>query len=161
MAYTVFLSHSIEDTRIVDEIRRDLTEMEVDVYVAEYNPEPGKPLSEKVINGIKRSDWFLVLLTDVGVRSPWVNQEIGVAKAFNKMIIPMVEKEIETKIKGMLTGLEYILFDKANPKGAIKKVTSYVRRLKVQKEMTTVIGAIVLVIIFVVFLYVLARSTKG
>jgi len=104
---------------------------------------------------------MVVLLTSMGSRSQFLNQEIGAARIINKPIIPMVEKKIETKIGGLLSGLEYILFDKANPKEAIGKMASYVSHLRlrlefeVQKreEMLTMIAMVLFLVFMAIILY--------
>ena len=64
---------------------------------------------------------MVVVLTDTGVRSQFVNQEAGDARSINKPIIPVVEKKAKGKIGRLLTGLELIVFDKVKPKQAIGK----------------------------------------
>ena len=134
MSYTVFLSHSSRNRKLVIDIRNELKEAGIGVYLAEEYPQPGKNLPQKILNNIKSADCMVVLLTDTGVRSQFVNQEIGAARALNKPIIPMVEKKVKRKVGGLLAGLELIIFDKAKPEQAINEVSSYVSRLKLSLE---------------------------
>ncbi|MDH5747295.1 MAG: toll/interleukin-1 receptor domain-containing protein [Candidatus Bathyarchaeota archaeon] len=86
------------------------------------------------MNNIKSTDCMVVVLTDTGVRSQFVNQEVGAARSINKPVIPTLEKKVKGKIGG-LAGLELIIFDKAKPKQAIREVSSYVSRLKLSLEL--------------------------
>lgn len=128
----VFISHSTEDTDIVKTLSSTLQNFGVVCYVAEMNPLPGVDLSQKVKYAIQSSDCLLAILTEGGSRSPWVNQEIAFASAFNKPIIPLVEKGV--KIEGILEGKEFILFDRNNHFDALIKTSSYLSNLKAQKE---------------------------
>ena len=161
MDYKVFLSYSTKDMGLVVKIRDDLTKAGISVYLAEERPEPGKTLSQKIMENIKSSDCMIVLLTDIGIRSQYVNQEIGAARMIDKPVIPMVEKKMESKIGGLLAGIEYILFDKANPRKAMEKVVSYVSRLKLsleieirkREELYTIITISALIVMIAIILY--------
>lgn len=137
------------------EIKKALKKAKISVYLAEEDLQPGKNLPNKVIHNIESSDCMVVLLTDLGIRSQFVNQEIGAARMVKKPIIPMVEKKIRRKISGLLSGLEYIVFDKSKPQEAIDKVVSYLSRLKTRLEVEIRkredIVAALTIIAFVVF----------
>ena len=151
--------------RLVSKVHGDLVSAGIGVYLAEEHPEPGRMLSEKITENIKSSDCMIVLLTDIGIRSQYVNQEIGAARMIDKPIVPMVEKTIESKIGGLLAGMEYILFDKTDPSEALEKVVSYVSHLKLKLEIETqkreVINAIAicaLIAMFAIILYFAFRK---
>lgn len=136
MRYTVFLSHSSKDQNLVTNVRNKLEKAGVKVYVAEEDFQPGKNLSEKILTNIKSANCMVVLLTNIGMRSQFVNQEIGVAEASNIPIIPMVDARIRGNVKGILAEREQIVFDKSKPEQAIQRVSSYISKLnlKIQKE---------------------------
>lgn len=161
MGYQVFLSHSTKDRKLVSSIRNALEDVDISVYLAEEHLQLGKNLPKKIIQNIKSSDCMVVVLTDMGNRSQFVNQEIGAARMARRTVIPMVEKKIERKIGGLLAGLEYILFDKSNPREAINKVVSYLSHLKGQLELEirkkedimTAVTVVSFVVIFAIILY--------
>lgn len=83
----------------------------------------------------------------------------------------MVEKKVKGKIKGLLAGRELIIFDKANPKQAIKKVSSYASGLKLkvqsdeegerkkQEDVLMIIVAIIFIAFFgIVMFYALRKK---
>ena len=166
MHYTVFLSHSSRNRNLVISIRNQLKKAGIGVYLAEEHPQPGKNLPQKIINNIKSSDCVVVLLTDTGVRSQFVNQEIGAARALNKPVIPMVEKKVIRKIGGLLSGLELIIFDKAKPAQAISEISSYISRLKLsielemkeREDILKVLAVIAFVVFFAIVLYFALRK---
>lgn len=161
MSYQIFFSHSTKDKNLVLSIKDELKKVGISVYLAEEHPQLGKRLPNKIIHAIKSSDCVVVLLTHIGERSQFVNQEIGAARMASKPIIPMVEKKIEGKIGGLLVGLEYVVFDKRNPREAIKKVSSYISHLKMKMELEvrkkedimTAIAIVAFVVIIAIILY--------
>lgn len=108
MAYKVFISHSTRDLGLVTFLAKKLSEFGVEVFVAEWSLSPGATLDKKVSAQIERADCVVAILTQNGMRSNWVQQEIGYALKANKPIIPLVEKGISPKHLGFLQGKEYI-----------------------------------------------------
>jgi len=134
MAYDVFISHSTRDQGLVMSLANLLSKYGVGVAVAEWYLSPGEPLHRKIINLIKKSDCVVILLTKNGMRSKWVQQEIGLALDKKKPIIPLVEKGVSAKDLGALQGREYIEFDPHWPRDALVKTASYVKTLKLKKD---------------------------
>ena len=134
MAYKVFISHSTQDQGLVISLANLLSKYGVGVAVAEWYLSPGQPLDRKIINLIEKSDCVVILLTQNGMRSKWVQQEIGLALDKKKPIIPLVEKGISAKDLGALQGKEYIEFDPFWPREALVKTASYVKSLKLKKQ---------------------------
>jgi nucleoside 2-deoxyribosyltransferase len=144
MAYKVFISHSTHDQGLVMYLARLLKKFGVDPSVAEWYLTPGEPFDKKIEGQIRSSDCIIVLLTRNGIRSSWVQQEIGYSMGQGKPIIPIVEKGIEPKVLGALEGKEYIEYDPHQYDEAINKLIHYVESLKLKKEKETllVLGAL-------------------
>lgn len=138
MAYKVFISHSTRDQGLVIALANLLIKYGTKVFVAEWYLTPGEPIDKKVSEQIESSDCVVVLLTQNGMRSNWVHQEIGYAlsKGFgkNKPLIPIVEKGVESKELGALLGREYIEYNPYQPQEALIKTSTYVKSLKLKKE---------------------------
>ena len=60
--------------------------------MAEYFPIAGIDLKEKIASNLDESQFVIALLTQSGVVSQWVNQEIGYAHARKLHIIPVIEE---------------------------------------------------------------------
>ena len=131
MVFTVFISHSTRDINIVHEFAKWIKSFNIDVYVAELTFQPGEPLPEKVAKMIDASDCVLAILTRGGIRSEWVNQEIGYAKKAGKILIPIVEEGVE--IKGFIANLEFIPFHRNNINESVIKAANYLQGLAFQK----------------------------
>src|SRR5260370_20587028 len=106
-----FLSHSMKDQAVVELLRQQIVALGVDLYLAEHDPQPGKPLADKVIEAIHRTDAMVVLLTEAGAAAPFVQQEIGVARGARKLIVPIVQEGIDGNVLAMLAGVERIAVD--------------------------------------------------
>lgn len=112
MAYQIFLSHSSSDGDIVDQIKRTLKKRGIKVYDFSENTNLGKSINKKIGKAIENSNAVVVLITEEGQTSSWVNAEIGYAKAKDKQIIPIVEKGIENPDLPFIRGSEYMKFDR-------------------------------------------------
>jgi hypothetical protein len=135
VAYKVFISHSTRDQGLVIALANLLSKFGVEVFVAEWYLAPGECLDKKVFEQIERSDCVIVLLTRNGLRSNWVQQEIGYAlKTKPNKIIPLVEKGIDSRNLAALQGGEYIEYEPYQYQEALSKLSTYVRSLKLKKE---------------------------
>ena len=134
MAYKVFISHSSRDQGLVISLANLLSKFGVEVFVAEWYLAPGEGIDRKVFREIETSDCIVVLLTREGIRSTWVQQEIGYALKSGGHIIPLVEKGIDRGDLGALQGKEYIEYDLYQPQQALIRLSTYVRSLKLRKE---------------------------
>ena len=134
MAYKVFISHSTRDQQLVIMLANLLTKFNIEVSVAEWYLIPGERLDKKVFSEIEKSNCMVILLTKKGIRSNWVQQEIGYAMKSKIPIIPIVEKGAKPKELGSLQGKEYIEYDPSKPQQALVKASTYVKSLKLKKE---------------------------
>lgn len=134
MAYTVFISHSTRDQGLVISLANLLKKFEVEVSVADWYLTPGERIDSKVFDQIKQANCVVALLTRNGMRSNWVQQEIGTAFGAGRLLIPLVEKGMDPRDLGTLQGKEYIQYDPLQPQEALNKLSTYVRSLKLEKE---------------------------
>jgi hypothetical protein len=128
MSFTVFISHSMaaEDRPIVNDLMARLRARAIEPYLAERDPQPGLPLSSKILERIGLSDLVTVFWTRSGASSEWVNQEVGAARAKGKHVIPLVEKGVI--VKGLLEGVERVDFDRNHPESALESLEEFLAR---------------------------------
>lgn len=134
MPYKVFISHSIQDVKLVTALSQIMAKFGVEPFVAEWYLSPGQKIDKKIFTQIEQADCVIVLLTSKGIRSNWVHQEVGYAKSSHKIIIPLVEKGIDKRYLASLVGVEYIEYDPHLPMDALLKTSIYVKDLKLKKE---------------------------
>lgn len=107
MAYRVFVSYSTQDLLLVDQIKQRLNSAVVQVFVAEYAVVPGQPLSSTIISEIGACDLFILLWSRNAQSSEWVPQEIGIATAAGKTIVPVL-LERDLGLPGFLRDHKYL-----------------------------------------------------
>ncbi len=90
----VFLSHSVNDQFLVRELEKKLDEFGIATYVGEDISSPGSQLEDKFKQLISASNFFIALLTNPALESPWVQMEIEHAKNLNKPMILLKDRSI-------------------------------------------------------------------
>ena len=107
MAFNVFISYSAKDE---DKIRLVLNSIrtikDTNIFFAPETLKIGDKISQEILNSIKNSHMFIVFYSNNSTQSNYVQQEIGVAKANNKLIIPILLDG--TKPPGMLLDINYL-----------------------------------------------------
>ena len=94
MAYNVFISYSNKNLHIVEWAYKTLTQPGVtEVFAAEYSVIPSQALNENIIQAVKNCDLFVLLWSHDARASDYVPQEIGLAVASNKVILPVVMED--------------------------------------------------------------------
>ncbi len=63
-----------------------------------------KPLTQKIIDGILKSDYIIPIFTTNSFKEQWINQEVGFSISKGKTIIPIVQKEVIKELKGFIHG---------------------------------------------------------
>jgi hypothetical protein len=134
MASQIFISHSSTDRLAVETIRSQLAAIGVNPYLYEYDLRPREGLADKLRNAIAASDAMVVFLTADTAESQSVHQEVGIALALKKPVIPLVEAGVDTKQLALLSGLEYAVFDPQRPQEALTAMTNQVHRLLAEQE---------------------------
>ncbi|MCP6718607.1 MAG: toll/interleukin-1 receptor domain-containing protein [Patescibacteria group bacterium] len=130
----IFISHSTRDYKLVTALEVYLKIKGILTYIAENDCQVGRSLSSKIIENLEKSDYFLVLYTNKGKESDYVNQEIGYwikARGFTNLI-PLVEKGIIPE--GFLSGCEYFELDPKNHNIGLDKIVDYLVQKKEEYE---------------------------
>lgn len=95
--FMVFISHATtEDGVLVERIAEALDRIHVRAYVFERYPVGGRNKFKVIKRMIEECPYFLVVLSEAGIASQWVNQEIGYAVGVGKNPIPVIEVDSTT-----------------------------------------------------------------
>lgn len=151
MAFSAFLSHSTKDEKLVRLIARNLEVNNISPIIAVEVRPSNHPqmITDKVKNLLQQSDCVIAFLTKAGVKSGWVQQEIGYSLD-KKPIIPIVESGIQTSQLAFLNGAEFIQIQRGNISQSMIKLLSWTVSMKTEKEnrdRIITLGALVLGII--------------
>jgi hypothetical protein len=74
-----FLSHSSKDKGFVRKLAADLVASGVKVWIDEQRILVGDSVPEKIAQGLAESDFFLIVVSNESVESPWVKKELNSA----------------------------------------------------------------------------------
>ena len=104
--YRVFLSHSQEDTYVVENlIRRKIEESGALVFVDVAEIKFGDDIRDSIFVELKKCNELVVLCTPIALKRPWIFAELGIALSQAKRIILIVygPTELELQELGILT----------------------------------------------------------
>lgn len=107
MPYNVFVSYSTKDIPDVAKLRSSLQIPDVNCFISEYVVTPGAPLAPTIQAAIRNCDLFILLWSKNAAASEWVPQEIGIAHACQRPILPFV-LEPNISLPGFISGLRYV-----------------------------------------------------
>lgn len=111
----IFMSHSTQDRRLCEWLKASAAKVDIALYLAEHDVQPGEHLAKTINKAIDSSDAVVVLISTNSANAPYVHQEVGYALKAKKVVIPLVQPGIEQSSLAMLQGLKYIPFDFDNP----------------------------------------------
>jgi len=114
-------------------------------YLFETDPQPGHSIARKIEHAIRESDAFVVLVTETGQFSKWVNAEIGYAVAAEIPIIALVDKRIPHPDLPFIGDSEYIPVDLNNFETARMTLVQNLKKRK-NKKLLFFLGFILLII---------------
>lgn len=117
----IFISHSLEDKDLIQKVVETLKPYNIDLLIAEHSYETRETITKKIEKMITDCDLALILLTEKGFNSAFVQQEIGYITSLKKPHIQLVQFGFEKKISGFNFGKDFILFDPKKPELAIEK----------------------------------------
>jgi hypothetical protein len=153
MNYSVFISYSTKDLGIVTYVKNLLENYSIKVYVAEYTAPPGVDLTNHIKDSINSCDLFILLWSSNSKKSEWVTQEIALANANNKPIIPVVlEPNLELPV--FIKNLKY-LEAYTNPQQAFEYLRRYVYEAADKKSR---VDGLVMLGLGTAFLYLLTSG---
>ena len=158
MGYNMFLSHSSKDGPWAKWLASNAGDFNIGVWLFEDDPQPGKSIDAKLEQNILASDALVVLLTPHSVKSPLVQQEIGIAKTRRKLIIPLVHPSIKKENYGISSDIEHIDFDYNNQEKASGTLCNYLDKLRKNKELAE--GVLIVAGFAAAFILLLAVTAK-
>lgn len=134
----IFVSHALTDKDLISKLNNSLKPYGITLLVAEHYVSMTSTITEKIEGMIDTCDAALILLTQNGFNSNFVNQEIGYIKKAKKLSFNVIEKGLEDKITGFIYGHDYITYDPAIPNDSIVKITNrfvaYYKKLQKVRE---------------------------
>ncbi|MFX1281888.1 MAG: toll/interleukin-1 receptor domain-containing protein [Promethearchaeota archaeon] len=130
----VFISHSMKDSHLVDLVQKYLKAYNIESYLAERDYQSGELLSQKIMQNISESDYFLIVYSHHGKDSRYIREEIGywTGKNNTNNLLPFVERGIDPE--DFLCGVEFIEFDPLDPQIGFLNTINYINRQVIMKQ---------------------------
>ena len=127
MITKVYIVHCEQDEPLAQELSLALWTVELESFSSIYRKALSLSLAERIRFGIRQSDCVIPILTQEGVKSPEVNQEIGLAAGADQFIIPLVE--IGAELPVLIRHLQPIYFSTDVYQDALGKLIQNIRQL--------------------------------
>jgi nucleoside 2-deoxyribosyltransferase len=144
MEFAVFISHHSADCAITDRVRRFTESIGLQPYLFENHPEAGEQLASKLVEAIRSSQAFVVVLTKMGSTRASVQQEVGAAVALGKPIFALVEDGVDVASFAMIQGIEFIRLNVERAEESIESLQRSIAAYR-RKELSRLIWVLVLV----------------
>ena len=139
----VFISHSMKNPQLLQALHHIAASQGIHPLIAEHSVDVKNTITVKIQQMIQGSDLVLVILTQEGFNSNFVQQEIGYAVDKKPMLI-VVERGFETKIAGFIYGRDPVILDPWNPQPAYARIQQVLAEQKQKKEQQESIGKLIL-----------------
>lgn len=127
MISKIYISHCEQDEPFAQELARALWAVELESFSSLYRKALAFSPAERIRFGVRQSDCVIVILSQEGVVSPDVNQEIGLAVGIDQLIIPLAENEVRLPV--LIRHLQPIRFSPEASEDALGKVIQNIRQL--------------------------------
>jgi hypothetical protein len=112
--FDVFISHDTRDSQMATWLHDILNRVGFAPYVYELYPQYRKPIPEAIRETMQMCSVCLVLLTENGIGSLWVHQELGLAYGYKKIIITALQGGVAFSSKGFMELVPHVKYDASN-----------------------------------------------
>lgn len=123
--FKVFLSHAEEDYQLVYRVWGILYRLKAMPYMHELYPDYRRDIPTGIRDVLRDCSMCITFLTKDGINSQWVQQELGIAYAFNRIIVPVIETGVQ--YKGFVQMIRRIPYEPIDPDRTIYDVIYAVR----------------------------------
>ncbi|MGH8499435.1 MAG: toll/interleukin-1 receptor domain-containing protein, partial [Methylococcales bacterium] len=104
-APSVFVSYHHSNKDVAEKIAIELKKISDHVWFDEFEINTGDSIRDRVDEGLKDSDYFLIVLSDAARKSQWTEVELSKALKLGKLILPV--KIDDTKIPESIRNLAF------------------------------------------------------
>ncbi len=124
----VFVSHSMKDEALLDGIQNEVGSGGIELFIAEHKVDMQNSITEKIKLMIEDCDVSLILLTESGLTSGFVREEIGYLEAKKKPSLIIFEKGVNEKYGGFKYGHDYVELNPNEPSKTLEQVKEILLR---------------------------------
>jgi TIR domain/Nucleoside 2-deoxyribosyltransferase len=134
--YRIFLSYSAQDRKLVTALERALERLGVSAFNPADDVKAGSDWREAILDGIRKSDRVVVLLTQPHVAAhTWTGYEVGAATALGKEVVVMKPSDFSiADLPGDLASWRTLDVDPSSPEKMALALVSSMRNEDAQGE---------------------------
>ncbi len=127
--FAVFFSHSSEDKRFVRRIADELSQYKIKVWLDEVDISIGQKLGGRIRDGIAKSDFFIIALSQHAIQSPWVKEELKIVEKIEneegrQVIVPLLLDDIADPVVDELIG-DRVFADFREPQQFLNAIAAF------------------------------------
>jgi TIR domain len=145
----VFVSYSTADLRLAEFLQRHLQSEGLSVFLASTSLMPGQKWPQEILNALNNARWVLFLASRAACQSPWVQQELGVALARNKKLVPIVWDMAPRDLPGWVAHFQPVDLRGANADAARAAFSAIAEQVKADKRQGAIIAGLLLAGLFI------------
>ena len=120
----IFISHSRADSQFARALSRALTRDGWNVVSDLMMMRVGARLTDELERALDSSSWYVVIVSDAALRSPWVNFELGAALGQRKRVLPIFRsRKAMRQATGPLSEIAGIVAEGLRPTAVAEKLT--------------------------------------
>ncbi len=144
-----FISYASPEETIARQVFSVLRSQNVDVFLAALSLQPGDQWSEQIKSQLRDSSWVLFLASDAACRSPYAQQEVGMAIGLHKKLVPVVWDMAPSDLPGWLKEVQAVDLRGLTVENANDRIASIARGIYAEKTklLFLALGAIILALL--------------
>ena len=140
----IFISYSSSDEKFARFLHHHLHAEQLTVFLAAVSLSPGQRWSPEILRALDTSTWVLFLGSRAACKSPWVQQELGIALASQKKLIPIVWDMPPSELPGWVSQIQALDLAGASPEEVQRQIVAIAERIKADKTRALVIAGLLL-----------------
>lgn len=149
-----FISYSSQNEPIARQVHSVLTSQEVSVFLAPLSVRPGDHWGEEIKGQLKQSSWVVFLASEAACHSPYAQQEVGMAIALNKKVVPVVWDMPPSQLPGWLKDVQALDLRGLTIDNANDRISDIAKGIQAEKArlLFLIAGAIILTLLVIAYM---------
>lgn len=136
-----FISYSTQDQRFAEYVFAEMKRHSLVPFMAALSLQPGTPWSTTIRQELSNSSWLIFLASRAACSSAFVQQELGMALAGGKRIVPVVWEITPSELPGWIGETQALDLRGATPEHIGRAVSGIATTIKQSKTTGLFIAA--------------------
>lgn len=148
-----FISYSSQEEAIARQVYSVLASQEVSVFLAPLSVRPGDSWSDEIQSQLRKSSWVVFLASRAACHSPYAQQEVGMAIALNKRVVPVVWDMSPSQLPGWLKDVQALDLRGLTIDNANDRIGDIAKGIQAEKArlLLLIAGAVILALLVIAY----------